>query len=114
MVILQVNYHFQNVTAAQWEARYTDSTGEKFLSVDGLVWKVWLDGLEPNCVGGVYLFESLAQARAYLAGPIVSAMRANPNVADLTTTLSNVRERMSAITHAPVPGLALVTRIAAE
>ena len=55
MVILQVNYRFQNVTPAQWEARYTDATGEKFLSVDGLVWKVWLDGVEPNCVGGVYL-----------------------------------------------------------
>lgn len=114
MVILQVNYRFQNVTQAQWEARYTDATGEKFLSVDGLVWKVWLDGQEANCVGGVYLFESLAQAEAYLAGPIVASMRANPNVTDLTTTLSNVRKRMSAITRAPVPGLAPVTRLAAE
>jgi hypothetical protein len=114
MVILQVNYRFQNVTPAQWEARYTDVTGEKFLSVDGLVWKVWLDGLEPNCVGGIYLFETLDQAEAYLAGSIVASMRANPNVTNLTTTLSSVRERMSAITHAPVPGLAPATRLAAE
>lgn len=114
MVILQVNYRFQNVTPAQWEARYTDATGEKFLSVDGLVWKVWLDGVEPNCVGGVYLFESLPQAEAYLAGPIVAGMRANPNVTDLKTTLSNVREQISAITYAPVPGLVPVTRLAAE
>jgi len=114
MVILQINYRVQNVTPAQWQARYTDATAEKFLFVDGLVWKVWLDGLEPNCVGGVYLFETLAHAQAYLAGPIVAGMRANANVAELTTILSNVRERMSSITHAPVPGLASLTHLAAE
>ena len=114
MVILQVNYRFQNMSRAQWEARYTDATGEKFLSVDGLKWKIWLDGTEPNRVGGIYLFESLAQAQAYLAGPIVAGMRANPDVTELTTVLSDVRARMSAITHAPVPGLAPVVRMAAE
>jgi len=105
MYILQVNYRFQNVTAGEWAKRYTDATGEKFLSVDGLQWKIWLDG-EANNVGGIYLFASRAQAEAYLDGPIVAGMKANPNVTDLRFTLSDVRERMSAITHAPVPGLA--------
>ena len=114
MVILQVNYRFQNMTREQWETRYTDATGEKFLGVDGLQWKIWLDGTEPNRVGGIYLFASLAQAQAYLDGPIVAGMRANPNVAELTMVLSDVRQRMSAITHAPVPGLAPVTKMAAE
>jgi hypothetical protein len=111
MVVLQINYRFQNVSAEEWARRYTDATGEKFLSVDGLVWKIWLDG-EGSNVGGIYLFASRAQAEAYLAGPIVAAMKANPNVADLRFTLSDVRERMSAITHAPVPGLAPVARAA--
>ncbi len=112
MVILQVNYRFQNMTRAQWEARYTDAVAEKFLAVGGLQWKVWLDGADNN-VGGIYLFDSMANAQAYLAGPIVAGMRANPNVTDLTTVLSDVRDRMSAITHAPVPGLA-VGKMAAE
>jgi len=111
MYILQINYRFQNVTAEEWARRYTDATGQKFLSVDGLVWKIWLDG-EGSHVGGIYLFASRAQAEAYLAGPIVAAMKANPNVADLRFTLSDVRERMSAITHAPVPGLAPVQQAA--
>ncbi len=111
MVVLQVNYRFQNVTPTEWAKRYTDATGEKFLAVDGLQWKIWLDG-EANNVGGIYLFETRAEAEAYLAGPIVAAMKANPNVADLRFTLSDVRERMSAITHAPVPGLVPIARAA--
>jgi hypothetical protein len=114
MVVLQVNYRFRNVTPIQWNERYTDATGQKFLAVEGLVWKIWLDGLEPNCVGGIYLFETLSHAEAYLSGPIVASMRSNPNVTDLKTTLSGVRERMSAITHAPVAGLTPITHIAAE
>ena len=113
MVILQINYCFQNMTRAEWEQRYTDATGRKFLSVDGLIWKIWLDGLEANRVGGIYLFETQAQAEAYVAGPIVAGMKANPDVAQLETRVFNVRDRMSAITHAPVPGLAAVA-LAAE
>lgn len=112
MVVLQINYRFQNVSAEEWAKRYTDATGQKFLAVDGLQWKIWLDG-EANNVGGIYLFETRAKAQAYLDGPIVAGMKANPNVADLRFTLSDVRERMSAITHAPVPGLAQVA-LAAE
>ena len=111
MVVLQINYRFQNVTAEEWAKRYTDATGQKFLSVTGLQWKIWLDG-EANNVGGLYLFDTRANAEAYLAGPIVAAMKANPNVADLRFTLSDVRERMSAITNAPVPGLAPVQQAA--
>jgi hypothetical protein len=111
MVVLQINYRFQNVSAEEWARRYTEATGRKFLSVDGLVWKIWLDG-EGSNVGGIYLFASRAQAEAYLAGPIVAAMKANPNVADLRFTLSDVREGMSAITNAPVPGLAPVQQAA--
>lgn len=107
MFVLQINYRVQNMSRAEWAQRYTDAVGQKFLSVDGLVWKLWLDG-EANQVGGVYLFASRPQADAYLAGPIVAAMKANPNVTDLSVVLSEVRERMSAITHAPVPGLAPV------
>jgi hypothetical protein len=107
MVVLQINYRFQNVSPEEWAKRYTDATGQKFLSVAGLQWKIWLDGEGTN-VGGIYLFDTRANAEAYLAGPIVAGMKANPNVADLRFTLSDVRERMSAITHAPVPGLAPV------
>ena len=46
-------------------------------------------------------------AQAYLDGPIVAAIKANPAVENLETRLFNVRDRMTAITNGPVPGLAL-------
>ena len=112
MVILQVNYCYKNMTREQWEQRYTDATAQKFLSVDGLQWKIWLDGEGEPRVGGIYLFETRAKAEAYLNGPIVAGMKANPNIENLETRIFNARDRMSAITHAPVPGLAPVDQAA--
>lgn len=107
MVILQVNYRYTGMTRAEWEQRYSDEVATKFLSVDGLAWKIWLDAPDEPVVGGIYLFETMAQAQAYLDGPIVARLKSNPAVADLSTRLFNVRERMTAITRGPVPGLAL-------
>lgn len=112
MVILQINYCYRNMTRAQWEQRYTDETAQKFLAVDGLQWKIWLDSPDEPRVGGIYLFATRAQAEAYLSGPIVARMRANPDVEHLETRIFDVRDRMSAITHAPVPGLAPVGQAA--
>ncbi len=105
MVILQVNCRY-TIPRAQWEARYSDAVASKFLGVDGLVWKIWLDGEDEPQGGGVYLFETRRQAQAYIDGPIIAAMKSNPAIADLQLRLSAVRDRMTAITRGPVPGLA--------
>ena len=107
MVILQVNYTYTGISRADWEKRYSDEVATKFLSVDGLAWKIWLDAPDEPRVGGIYLFETMAQAQAYLDGPIVARLKSNTAIENLETRLFNVRERMSAITNAPVPGLAL-------
>lgn len=109
MVILQVNCRY-TIPRAAWEARYSDAVASKFLDVDGLVWKIWLDGEDEPQGGGIYLFETRAQAQAYLDGPIIAALKSSPVLTDLQFRLSAVRERMSAITNGPVPGL----RLAAE
>jgi hypothetical protein len=106
MFIVQINYGYRNATRAEWEARYTDERARKFLAVDGLRWKIWIDAPDEPRVGGIYLFETRAQAEAYLAGPIVAALKANPDVENLDARIFAVRDRMSAITRAPVPGLA--------
>ncbi|HYZ32843.1 MAG TPA: YdhR family protein [Crenalkalicoccus sp.] len=107
MVIVQINYRHREMPRAEWEARYTDERAAQFLSVPGLVWKIWLDGEADRSAGGIYLFEDQAAAEAYANGPIVARLRANPEVSDLSLRIFAVRERMSAITRAPVPGLAL-------
>lgn len=107
MVILQVNYTYTGMSRAEWETRYTDEVATKFLSVDGLAWKIWLDAPTEPRVGGIYLFETIEQAQAYLDGPIVARLKSNPAIENLETRLFNVRDRMTAITNGPVPGLSL-------
>lgn len=107
MMIVQVNYTRPEMPKAEWEARYTDDRARQFLAVDGLQWKIWLDGEEERRAGGIYLFADRAAAEAYVNGPIVARMKANPDITELQIRIFDVRERMSAITNAPVPGLAM-------
>lgn len=107
MMIVQVNYTRPEMPKAEWEARYTDDRAKQFLAVPGLQWKIWLDGEADRRAGGIYLFDSRASAEAYVAGPIVARMKANPEIADLQIRIFDVRERMTAITNGPVPGLAM-------
>ena len=106
MVVLQVNYRFQNMTREQWETRYTDAVAEKFLAVDGLLWKIWLNTAGGPKVGGLYCFATRADAEAYLAGPIVARIKSTPTIANLTTQIYDITEGPSRVTHAPVPFLA--------
>lgn len=32
----------------------------------GFIWKIWTENREQNCAGGIYLFETEEDARAYL------------------------------------------------
>lgn len=107
MVIVQVNYTRPAMPKAQWEARYTDDRARQFLAVPGLAWKIWLDDEEERRAGGIYLFDTRASAQAYMDGPIVARMKANPDITDLQVRMFDVRENMTAITRGPVPGLAM-------
>ena len=107
MIILQVNYSYSGMSRAEWNTRYTDATAEKFLAVQGLQWKIWLDDLAAPNVGGIYLFDTMDNAQAYLDGPIVARLKGSVPEGSVQFRLSNVRDRMTSITHGPVPGLAL-------
>ncbi len=107
MVIVQINYRRPDMPKSDWEARYTDDRARQFLSVPGLLWKIWLDGSEERRAGGIYLFADRAAAEAYVAGPIVARLRGNPDLSEVEVRLFEVRERMSAITNAPLPHLTI-------
>ncbi len=107
MVIVQVNYRRPDMPQAEWEARYTPERARQFLAVDGLQWKAWLDGSDERRAGGIYLFADRKAAEAYVNGPIVARMKANPDVSELDIRIFDVRQNMSEITRAPLPSLAL-------
>jgi len=68
-------------------------------AVPGLLWKVWILDQERGRGGGVYLFVDRAAATAYLEGPIVSRLRANPAVASVEVRLFDVLDGPSTITR---------------
>ena len=72
-------------------------------AVPGLLWKVWILDEERGRGGGVYLFLDRARATAYLEGPIVSRLRANPAVANIEVRLFDVLDGPSVITRGLSP-----------
>ena len=52
--------------------------------------------------GGLYLFESETAAQSYLDGPIVAALKASPDISNISAKLFDVLESHSAITSGPV------------
>lgn len=102
MVVLQINYRRPDMPAQEWDARYTDEIAKPFVDMQGLKWKIWIDEPTDQLSGGIYLFETRADAEAYLNGPIVARMKANNALADLSFRVFEIREHVSRLTRAPL------------
>jgi hypothetical protein len=98
--ILQVNLKF-SIPRANLEAAWLDAAPH-IADVPGLIWKVWLMNESEHEAGGIYLFESRAAAEAYVAGPIVSALKASPVVSDVTAKFFDALTTHSAVTRGPL------------
>ena len=105
MFILQVNFDYPNMNPALAATNNNADRAKPFLDVQGLIWKIWLNSEGGPKVGGLYCFDSRANAEAYLAGPIVARIKASPEICNLTTQIYAVTENPSRVTHAPVPCL---------
>lgn len=102
MVVLQINYRRPDMPAEEWDARYTDDIAKPFVDMKGLKWKIWIDEPAEQLSGGIYLFETRADADAYLNGPIVARIKANIALADLSFRLFEIRDHVSRLTRAPL------------
>lgn len=111
--ILQVNFSY-DISEEELARRSNPARAKIFETLPGLRWKVWIRSPERRESGGIYLFDDRAAAEAYLAGPIVAAMKTMPDTANLTTKMFDVREDVSAVTRAPLGGPAPVRLQAAE
>ena len=98
--ILQVNLKF-SIPRADLEAAWLP-VAQPIADVPGLRWKVWLMNEVEHEAGGIYLFESEAAAQAYLAGPIVAALKSSPAISNISAKLFDVLESHTAITRGPV------------
>jgi len=98
--ILQINYKF-GIPAAEF-SRAMLPAAQPIADSPGLVWKIWLMNEADSEGGGIYLFEDEAAVNAFLGGPIVSALKANPIVSDIRVKMFGVSEAHSLITRAPI------------
>jgi hypothetical protein len=98
--MLQLNFTL-TIPADDYE-RMVTPVAHAVAAVDGLRWKIWIVNAAESQAGGFYHFESEAAADAYLAGPIISALRAAPFARDLTVKRYGYLAGPTTITHGPV------------
>ena len=98
--ILQVNFKF-SIPRADLEAAFLPAA-QPIADVPGLRWKIWLMNETEHTAGGIYLFESEAAVQAWMAGPIVAAMMANPVLSNIDAKTFDILESHTAITRGPV------------
>ena len=94
---LQIEFEF---TCTVDEYRHIAAQRAPILaSVPGLVSKLWIVDPERRHAGGAYLFSDRAAANAYLEGPIVAGLRANPAFRNVSVRSFDVLSAPSAVTR---------------
>jgi len=98
--ILQVNFKF-NVTKAEYEQAVTP-LADKFATVNGLVWKIWIMNETESEAGGIYFFDNDSSLKAYLDGPLAAAVSSHPALSNMSVKQFDVMDEITAITRGPV------------
>jgi len=95
---LQIEFEF--TCAAHEYQQLAAQRAPTLASVPGLVSKLWIVDEEQRRAGGAYLFSDRAAANAYLEGPIVAGLRANPAFRHVSVRLFDVLTAPSTVTRA--------------
>ena len=66
----------------------------------GLHWKIWTENAAERIAGGIYLFDTRANAAAYLA--MHSARLAGFGITDIRARLLDVKEALTRIDRGPL------------
>lgn len=98
--ILQINFKL-GVSTRDYE-QACQPAAQPIADTPGLRWKVWLINEAEREAGGLYLFDDEASVQAFLAGPIVAAVKSNPALSDISAKMFDVLEGLTAITRGPV------------
>lgn len=101
--ILQINL---NYSCSEPELKTAFSHAAPAIAqVPGLSWKIWIINAETQEAGGLYAFETEAALHAYLASPIIAALRANPIVSQVQIKTFAAIAPLTEQTRGPIPAL---------
>jgi len=98
--LLQINFKFTQ--SADDYVKLVAPFADPIAAVPGLSWKVWILNDKAHEAGGIYLFKDEASVNAYLRGEIVTGLKQQPTLKDITTKVFDVVEDMSLKTRAPI------------
>ncbi|HYQ42024.1 MAG TPA: YdhR family protein [Polyangiaceae bacterium] len=94
---LQIEFEF-TCTVDEYR-KLANERAPTIAGVRGLLSKLWIVDEERRRAGGAYLFSDRAAANAYLEGPIVAGLRANPAFRQLSVRLFDVITTASEVTR---------------
>ncbi len=98
-ILLQVNYTPSEQQVAQSDTDRLASADKIAKNVAGLQWKVWISSDTDKLRGGIYLFDTIANARAWGEGNLRKRLAAGGG-SNISITYFDVDEKLSAITRA--------------
>ena len=98
--ILQINLKY-NVTATEIAEAFMN-LAQPIANVKGLLWKIFIHNEDEKSAGGIYLFESEASVKEFLAGEIVAGIMKHPALSDIDAKVFDVLPEHSKITRAPI------------
>ena len=98
--ILQINFKFTQ--SADDYVKLVAPFADPIAAVPGLSWKVWILNDKAHEAGGIYLFKDEASVNAYLRGDLVTGLKQQPTLKDLSTKVFDVVEDMSLKTRGPI------------
>lgn len=99
--LLQVDFPTDGPFGDRMGAMYRE-LAESINDEPGMVWKIWTENSETRWAGGIYLFESDATARRYLAKH-TERLR-GWGVSGVRGLVFEVNESLSAVNRAPFAG----------
>ncbi len=98
--ILQINFKFS--IAPEKLGEDFAPLAQPIADVPGLRWKIWSLNPAESEFAGIYLFDDPESIQAYLAGPIIAAVKEHPAISDISAKQFAAIEEFSAITRGPV------------
>lgn len=97
-VLLQIDFPFSGPFGAEMSKALAD-LAKSINDEPGFIWKIWTENHAEQTAGGIYIFQTEAMAKAYLAKH--SERLTAFGVKNIRGKLFAVNEALSKINHAP-------------
>lgn len=105
MYVLIITFRLDGMEPTEF-AELNNHVATQYGDTPGLISKVFLaDPDDDHAFGGVYLWQTRADAEAYLQGELVAILVTSPQFADVQSCIYQVLPEPTSITGGPIAGL---------